>query len=158
MKKIILILIILIILVLLIYTFVRMGNNTKRRGERMATFLENNITKESSLRDIIDIFEQMCQMPINDDMLLFETGTYDFTGEDLFYFSLVRQFPNGQDEYYQVHVDVQYTPNLKNKNFEESVWNIDLKENIFDYVYKSEVYNCVANDEYVNVDIYFDET
>ena len=37
----------------------------------------------------------------DNDMILFETGTFSFTGENLFYFSLVRQFPNDEDEYYR---------------------------------------------------------
>ncbi|MBQ7942696.1 MAG: hypothetical protein IJ326_01400 [Lachnospiraceae bacterium] len=121
-------------------------------------YLMQKITNKTPLENIVDIFEQMCQIPIEDDMILFETGTFSFTGEPLFYFSLVRQFPNEDEEYYQLHVDVLYKPTHKNEQFEAAVWNEDLSENIFDYIRKSEVFANTRNDDYVKIDIYMDET
>ena len=69
------------------------------------------------LPDIVKAFEEMCEEQIDNDMILFETGTFSFTGEPLFYFSLVRQFPNDDDEYYQIHVDVLFKPNITNHEF-----------------------------------------
>ena len=40
----------------------------------------------------------MCNMPLKEDMILFETGTYSFTGKPMFNFSLVRQFPNDEED------------------------------------------------------------
>ena len=55
------------------------------------------------IRDsIVSVFEEMCNMPLKEDMILFETGTYSFTGKPMFNFSLVRQFPN--DEIGRAHV------------------------------------------------------
>ena len=44
------------------------------------------------------MFEEMCNMPLKEDMILFETGTYSFTGKPMFNFSLVRQFPNDEED------------------------------------------------------------
>ena len=52
----------------------------------------------------------MCNIPTEEDIILFETETYSFTGKPMFYFSLVRQFPDDEEEYYQIHVDVLYSP------------------------------------------------
>lgn len=65
------------------------------------------------------MFEEMCNMPLKEDMILFETGTYSFTGKPMFNFSLVRQFPNDEEEYYQIHVDVLYIPTEENKEIEK---------------------------------------
>lgn len=87
--------------------------NTK---ESLLEYLQNRISDKSSLEDIVDVFEKMCNIPFKEDMILFETGTYSFTGEPMFYFSLVRQFPNEEEEYYQIHVDVLYMPTAENKD------------------------------------------
>ena len=50
---------------------------------------------------IVDVFEQMCSTPLEEDMVLFETGTFtDFSKEPFFQISLVRQFPNDDEEFY----------------------------------------------------------
>ena len=106
----------------------------KEKNEKLIKYLQKRISDKSSLENIIDVFEDMCNIPIKEDMILFETGTYSFTGEPMFEFSLVRQFPNGEDEYCQIHVDVLYIPTEENMIFEQTVWNEDIEENIFDYI------------------------
>lgn len=120
--------------------------------------LENSINENMSLSEIVELFEKFCEEPINDDMILFETGTFNFTGEELFYFSLSRQFPNDEEEYYQIHVDVLYKPTDDNKSFSEAVWNEDIDGNIFDYIRESKVYELLRNERYCKIDIYMDET
>lgn len=75
------------------------------------------------LEELVDSFEKMCQRPIDtdDELLLYETGTFSFMGPSYFYFSLVRQFPDGEGEYYQIHLDVLYEPSKKCENFSDCV-------------------------------------
>ncbi|HIY01482.1 MAG TPA: hypothetical protein IAA26_06530 [Candidatus Blautia faecipullorum] len=120
--------------------------------------LETKITEGMSLKEIVGVFEQMSQEPIEEEMFLFETGTFDFTGEEMFYFSMVRQFPNEEDEYYQIHVNVLYEPSEKTSQFLTMVWDEDLDENFFDYIRTSEAFEAVKDDKYVDVEIYMDET
>ena len=120
--------------------------------------LKEVIKEDASVQDIVSRFEEMCNEPIDNDMFLFESGTFSFTGEQLFYFSLVRQFPNEEEEYYQIHVDVLFDTNDENKALQETVWNEDIEENIFEYVRKSESFNYAISDDYKKVDIYMDET
>ena len=94
--------------------FDRFGKTTK---ECLIKYLQTRITDKSSIEDIVNVFEEMCKKSIEEDMILFETGTYSFTGEPMFYFSLVRQFPNCEEEYYQIHVDVLYLPEEKIRIF-----------------------------------------
>ena len=125
----------------------------------LVAYLKNAITDKMPLENIVDVFEQMCQVPIEEDMILFETGTYSFTGEPFFYFSLVRQFPNNiDDEFYQLHVDVLYVPTDENEAFQSSVWDSDVEGNIFDYIRKSPDFAYTKNEEYVRVDIFLTET
>jgi hypothetical protein len=115
-------------------------------------YLKENITDTSTLPEIVDVFEKMCEIPVEEDMIFFETGTYDFTGRPLFYFDLVRQFPNGEDEFYQIHVCVEYEPNNENKKLSECEWDD------FDYIRKSKSYEYAKQDTYIDVEIYIDET
>lgn len=125
---------------------------------QLLEYLQNSITKNAELEAIVRAFEDMCKVPIENDMILFETGTFCFTGEDLFYFSLVRQFPNEEEEFYQIHVDVHYKPTDRNREFSEAVWNEELNKDIFSYIRNSEAYAVAKQDEIYNVDIYMDET
>lgn len=126
--------------------------------EKIAEYLRKTITDKMALKDIVDIFEKACQPMNEDDMILFETGTYSFTGEELFYFSLVKQVPAEDDEYYQLHIDILYKPDAENRKFNLTVWNEELDENIFDYIRNLEVFNYAKKYNYIKTDIYVDET
>ena len=130
----------------------------KTQKESLLKYLQNRISDKSSLENIVDVFEEMCNIPVKEDMILFETGTYSFTGEPMFYFSLVRQFPNDEEEYYQIHVDVLYVSTAENKNFEQNIWNEDIEENIFSYIKKTSEFSFCKNKEFSRVEIYLDET
>lgn len=122
-------------------------------------YLQKEIKENMSVKDIVDIFEQACQPMGEEDMILFETGTYDFTGEELFYFSLVKQFPmEDDDEFYQIHVDILYKPCDENKSFHKTVWDEDLDEDIFDYIRKIDDYHYAENAEHIRAEIYIEET
>lgn len=121
------------------------------------SFLKNNIKKDMSLLEIVNVFEKMCAEPMENDMLLYETGTYDFTGEPFFYFCLVRQFPN-EEEFYQIHVDVLYKPCNGNKELSASVWNEDVDEDFFDFIRHSKAFEYASSDKIKKIEIYMDET
>ena len=101
--------------------------------EKVVEYLKNAITDKMILKDVVNIFEKVCQPMNEDDMILFETGTYSFTGEKLFLFSLVKQIPAEDDEYYQLHIDVLYQPDAENRKLNTTVWDEDIDENIFDF-------------------------
>lgn len=122
-------------------------------------FLRERITDKMPLEEMVAIFEDLCREPIDDEMILFETGT--FTGisdKPLFQLSLVRQVPNEDEEFYQVHLDIFYEASHENKIFSESTWDEDLDENIFDYVRNSEVFAYAKEQEYQAVKIFLEET
>lgn len=48
----------------------------KTSKESLLGYLKNSISDNSSLEHIVSVFEEMCNMPLKEDMILFETGTY----------------------------------------------------------------------------------
>ena len=127
--------------------------------DKLIDFLKNKITERSSLEEIVNVFERMCSIPLEEDMILFETGTFTTSGDEpMFQISLVRQFPNEDEEFYQVHVDIFYETDDENKKMSESVWDEDLSENIFDYIRNSKAFAYAKSKEYHKVKIWCDET
>ena len=122
-------------------------------------FLREKITDKMPLENIVAIFEDLCREPIDDEMILFETGTFtSISDKPLFQLSLVRQAPNEDEEFYQVHLDIFYEASQDNQIFSESTWDEDLEENIFDYIRNSEVFAYAKDQEYKAVKIYLEET
>ena len=122
-------------------------------------FLKDRITDKMPLEDMVEIFEDLCSVPIEDEMILFETGAYSaISNKPMFQLSLVRQAPNEDEEFYQVHLDIFYEACQENEIFHESIWDEDLEENIFDYIRASEVFAYAKDQEYQAVKIYLEET
>lgn len=132
----------------------------KKKSMDILKYFKAEAADKQKLPELVDAFEKMCQIPIESEkeMLLFETGVYKFTGAPLFYFSLVRQFPNEEGEYYQLHLDVMYQPDEENSSFFSTVWNEDIDGNFFDFVRKTDDYLAVKNDEILKIEVYMDET
>ena len=124
-------------------------------------YLKAEISDSMSLPEIIDAFERMCEIPVEDDLILFETGTYTFPPENVphFYFSLVRQFPSDDNEFRQLHVRALYKPDAENRALCEQVWSDDLNiECIFDVIRLSKAYEYASRHPRVGLEIYLDET
>ena len=121
-------------------------------------FLNNNISAENTVDEIIDVFEEMCKTPIEDDLLLLEYGVYGFTGEKLFYFDLVRQYPDGEGEYYQLRVSLAFSPDKENSKLNATLWSDYTNENFFDYIRKSSGYKYAKDNRIKSIDIRIDQT
>ena len=122
-------------------------------------FLRERITDKMPVEDMVAIFEDLCREPIEDEMILFETGTFTaISDKPMFQLSLVRQVPNEDEEFYQVHLDIFYEASQDNLMFHESIWNEDIEENIFDYIRASAVFAYAKDQEYQAVKIYLEET
>ena len=124
----------------------------------LLNFLKDNISTNNTLDEIIDVFEEMCNTPIQEELLLLEYGVYDFTGEDLFYFDLVRQYPDCDGEYYQLRVSLMFTPDKEAFDLEDTLWSDDTDENFFNYIRSSSGYEYVKKKQIKSVDIRIDQT
>ena len=122
-------------------------------------FLRERITDKMPLEEMVAIFEELCREPIENEMVLFETGTFTaISDKPMFQLSLVRQVPNEDEEFNQIHLDIFYEASRENQIFSESTWDEDLEENIFDYIRASEVFAYAKEQEYQAVKIYLEET
>ena len=121
-------------------------------------YLKCNISTNISLDEIINTFEEMCKTPIEEDLLLNEYGVYDFTGENLFYYDLVRQYPDGEDEYYQLRVSIMFCPDVENCALEDTLWSDDSDEDFFNYIRNSEGYAYAKKQIIKSIDIRIDQT
>ncbi len=125
----------------------------------LLAFLQNSVTEKATLDEMVKSFEEMCLIPMEMDMVLFETGTYLVDGKEQFVLSLVRQFPNVEDdEFFQLHLRVCYEPTPVSAAFSECIWSIELEESIFDYVRRSPAFLYARNRAHQDVQIYMDET
>jgi len=120
----------------------------KQAAEAMLNYLQSNINEETSLAEMVNVFERMCRLPTGidpaqatqyDDMRLFELGTYDLncTGEPLFYCNLTRQIPNGTGEFYQVQMKAIYAPSKATRWLRRAVWSTKWKDRFFANMRKS---------------------
>lgn len=130
--------------------------------EQLPVFLalRDSIKDGMTLDEMIDAFASMCRLSVGEpDDLLFETGTYNFTGKKLFYFSLVRQFQykNG-DEYIQLHLDICYTPSPATARICDTEWGSLLEGNFFDMVRSSTAYAKVKDQPIAIIEVRIEET
>ena len=124
----------------------------------LLNFLKDNISTDNTVDEIINVFEEMCKTPVEEDLLLLEYGVYDFTGEELFYYDLVRQYPDGEGEYYQLRVSLMFSPDEINRELQDTLWSDDTSENFFDYIRKSLGYDYAKNHIIKSIDIRIDQT
>lgn len=53
--------------------------------DKLINFLKDKITDKISFEEIVNVFEQMCNIPLEEDMIFFETGTFTtFADESMF--------------------------------------------------------------------------
>lgn len=134
-------------------------------GRQLADSLREKIPDTATLPEILTYFEEMCRIPvenveIDDDLLLYETGVFGFSGSDEIHFSLTRQFPDGEGEYVQVRVDARYPDREGSIQLQDTMWSdwLDDKEKFFDYIRRSVAYAALADTPSMAVDITCDQT
>jgi hypothetical protein len=77
------------------------------------------------------VFQAFTQIPVDcaEDGLLFECGTYDFTGEPLFQLSFTRQFTHEEDGEYagmeQLSCTIYYAPAPELQVLKTTLWSFD---------------------------------
>lgn len=122
--------------------------------------LRDSVKDGMTLDQLIDAFAAMCRLPVGEpDDLLFETGTFGFTGKKLFYFSLVRQFQyKSEDEYVQLHLDVRYAPSPATRRMECTEWASLTEGDFFSMVRSCEAYRAVKDAPIAELSVYIEET
>lgn len=122
-------------------------------------FLKENAKTGMTLPELVDVFAEMCSMTVEGESQIFmETGIFDFTGDSKFYFTLTRQFPNGNEEYYQLQMEVIFPVTEKNKHLHGALWDTDVEGDFFRCVRSSRAYHAMKDITPIDVQVYLDET
>ena len=119
--------------------------------------LKQKINNRTSLEEIVDVFCEECSVDLPEMNFLFETGLYQFTCDEEYYFSLVFLYKDSGDEYVQLHTDIVYPPSMKYEDFASCEWIEDINE-FKQFVLASEEYSLLQTEAIFKVDIYIDET
>lgn len=119
--------------------------------------LKQKINNRTPLGEIVDVFCEECSADLPEKNFLFETGLYQFTCDEEYYFSLVLQYKDSGDEYVQLHTDVVYPPSMKYEDFASCEWIEDINE-FKQFVLASEEYRLLQTEAIFKVDIYIEET
>ncbi|MBR2557973.1 MAG: hypothetical protein IKE95_06385 [Methanobrevibacter sp.] len=127
----------------------------------LAKKLKSKINKEISLEQAIENFFSVISEsePNEEALLLYEAGSCSADIKTkICRFSLVRQTPSADGEYYQLYLDLQYEMCDELKTLKESHWHdygdIDLK----DYILKSEAYNMLKDRKIIRIKVGVDKT
>lgn len=128
----------------------------------MEEALRRAIEGKTTLPDLVDAFEATCRAYLwtpddEDDLLLFETGNYSFTGTPTFQFSLTRQIPDGQGEYLQLHLTAHYPPRPFGLLLTRTRWSFRTPD-FFGAVRGSKPYKLLEAEPILAVDCYTDGT
>ena len=126
-------------------------------------FLKKNIKTSMTLPEMVDVFEQMSKMPIDtdDDTLLLDTCYYDptFSGKIVHIFSLVRQIPDDEDEYYQLRLEITLETQETEFSFPNPIWSDAIEEqDFFEVVRNSTSYQQAINQKIIKAEIHLDRT
>lgn len=135
-------------------------SSARKAKKQLVKFLKSRIHKDTSLEEMVAVFEEMSEVSTEteDDLYLFETGRYKFTGKEMFYFVLTKQFSDGGGEYFQVKVNVLYMPDAFNKAFDEATRSDEVDGSIFDYIRQSKVFAYCKEQTYTRAMISADQT
>lgn len=128
----------------------------------MEEALKRAIEGKTTLPELVDAFESTCRAYLwtpddEDDLLLFETGNYNFTGTPTFQFSLTRQIPDGNGEYLQLRLTAHYPKHPLGLLLYRTVWSHRTPD-FFTTVRTSLPYKLMHNETILSVDCFTDET
>lgn len=123
--------------------------------------LEQKISQDMTLDQAIQVFFDVVSEaePNDEEMLLFEVGCFRFYGdtEDCL-FSLTRQTPSPDDEFYQMHLEVVYDVTDDVRALSECEWYEEGDDDLQEYVFKSEAYNVLKDKKIKEIKVWVDET
>nr|WP_106779418.1 hypothetical protein [Lysinibacillus timonensis] len=131
------------------------------------SFLKNLISENSKdIKNVWETFKAFCKDPVDgeeDKEILVQCGVSAFSGEELFYFDLVRQFTLNDGENHthmeQLHCECLFEPTDELKKLEVSEWSMDYDniDDFFGHIENLEEFKIVLNFKPIKLDIYQEE-
>lgn len=124
---------------------------SEKQGQSLINILETRLPQAPTVCEAVDAFESMCRVPLNaaEDDFFFETGVFQYDGEDIFYFSLIRQFKlrDADAEPMQLQLHLKYAPTEKNIEYQASFWAEGGFSTFFNKVRASSAYQHLMRNE-----------
>ena len=135
----------------------RRTDNQKKLCKKLEKKIEQNMSLDEAIQAFFDVVAEA--KPNDEEMLLYEVGCYSF-GEDSesCYFSLVRQTPAPDDEFYQLHLDIQYDICDEVRSLSECEWYEKGDDDLQEHVKNSEAYNVLKDKTIKEIRVWVDET
>ena len=128
--------------------------------KKLCKMLEKEAKQTETLDQAIDAFFKVVSSakPNDEEMLLYEVGCYSFDGPEECQFSLVRQTPTRDDEFYQMHMEVTYEAGKEERQLSECEWHEEGDDDLREYVLQSKAYNVLKNKQFLKIRVWVDET
>ena len=117
------------------------------------TYLKENITTKTPVSKRSSESPKSISHILQNVSKISQSGVFSFTCDELYYFSLVRQYEAEGEGYNQIHVDVIYPPSSKISEFSRADW----AENVAEFkqkVLSSEEYSILKDEPIYKLDIY----
>lgn len=135
--------------------------------EYAESYLNDKIGEDvDDIKKIWETFKEFCKEPVEgeeDKEILFECGVYDFTGEELFHFDLVRQFTVYEEDEYshmeQLHCEFLFKPTDELRKLEVSEWSMDYDDidHFFNHIENLLEHKIPLNLKPIKLEIYQEE-
>lgn len=128
--------------------------------KKLCKKLEKKIKQDMSLDQAIQAFFDVVAeaKPNDEEMLLYEVGSYAVSDKETCVFSLVRQTPSPDDEFYQLILELHYDICNEVRSLSECEWHEKGDDDLQDYVKKSEAYNVLKDKTIKKIRVWVDET
>ena len=81
-------------------------DNQKKLCKKLEKKIDQNMSLDEAMQAFLDVVAEA--KPNDEAMLFYEVGCYSFDGPENCYFCLVHQTPSPDDEFYQMHLELQY--------------------------------------------------
>ena len=129
--------------------------------KKLCKMLEKETKQVTTLDQAIDAFFKVVSeaKPNDEEMLLYEVGCYSFDGsEESCLFSLVRQTPTRDDEFYQMHMEAVYEAGEEERQLSECEWHEEGDDDLREYVLGSKSYEVLKDKQIQKIQVWVDET
>ena len=131
------------------------------------SYLKNKIGEDvDDIKKGWETFKEFCKEPVEgeeDKEILFECGVFDFTGEELFHFDLVRQFTVYEEDEYshmeQLHCEFLFKQTDELRKLEISEWSMDYDDidDFFNHIENLQEFKILLNFNPIKLEIYKEE-
>lgn len=130
-------------------------NKNDDKQQRLLLKLADEMDHVNTLEQAVDLFFDVVEMADDNDeeRLLYEVGYFPDCC-----FCLVRQIPNEDNKYCQLHLEMHYDMEDAPQGLSECKWHAKGDEDLRAYVYQSEAFRLLKDLKEEKMSVFVDET